>query len=177
MRLAPPVAPSPIDSGIDRAKLPSTVIAPSEDPMMADKPFSPYASTLAIFLRHALAYHNSGPGRGQPLKIRYDLSAGVWHGGSLTYPPGAAGAALISSCRTVSASHFYTAVAQCHRSVVGWASVETVRKPADPARNLFVPAWYAIITIDVAAMPTGAALGAALREAIAVKSFAPKMRW
>ena len=144
---------------------------------MTQKPFSPYAHTLAIFLRHALAYHLSGPDRGGPLVIRYDLSAGVWHGGSLTYPPGASGPDLVSSCRTVSASHFYTAVVQRHRSVAGWTSVDTVRKPADPGRNLFVPAWYAIITIDVAAMPTGVALGAALREAIAVPSFVSKMRW
>ena len=144
---------------------------------MATKPFSPYASTLAIFLRHALAYHQAGAEHGEPLKIRYDLSSGLWHGGTCTYPAGASGKDLISSCRTVSASHFYTAVAQRHPSVAGWTSLEIVQKPANPARNLFVTAWYAIITIDVTRMPTGAALGAALREAIAIKSFARKMRW
>jgi hypothetical protein len=144
---------------------------------MTRKPLSPYASTVAIFLRHALAYHNAGTGRGGPLVIRYDLSSGVWHGGSLTYPAGATGEGLISDCRTVSASHFYTAVVRRHRSVAAWASVETVKKPADPARNIFVPAWYALITIDVAAMPTGSALGTALREAIGGPSFVPKMRW
>ena len=128
-----------------------------------------YTRDIGHFVRSVLRAH-----RGGPLQVRFYLSSGLWHGGILSYP--ACGPTVIS-LRSVSTTNFAAAVVERHPSMAAWASSETVQKPADPARNMFVPAWYLVITLDPARAPSGPGLAAALRAAGQVKSGQKKFHW
>jgi hypothetical protein len=127
-----------------------------------------YTRDIGHFIRSVLRAHRAGP-----LQVRFDLSSGLWHGGTLNYP--ACGPAVIS-LRSVSTTNFAAAVAGKHSSVAAWASSETIQKPTDPTRNIFVPAWYRVITLDPTRTPSGPGLAAALRAAVQVKSGQTKFR-
>jgi hypothetical protein len=128
---------------------------------------SPYKRTLIEFIRAVAHDHVAAHGLAGEAQVRFELGSGLYHGGRLAYPAGAG--EVVAQLNSVSSVSFQAAVMTRHRSLAGWVRGETITKPKDPARNLFVPSWYTIISIDVARMPIGAALALALREATTVK--------
>jgi len=121
-----------------------------------------YTRDIGHFIRSVLRAHGEGP-----LHVRFELSSGLWHGGTLSYP--ASGPTTIS-LRSVSTTNFDAAVTRKNPAVASWARSETVQKPADPARGMFVPSWYHVITIDPTRAPSGLELSSALRAAGKVDS-------
>ena len=116
---------------------------------------------LDVFLRAVIRDHINHFGRTGQIKLRFELGRGLQDNGVLTYQ--IPGESTLMRCHTVSVVHFDAAVMKRHASVAGFAHGETILKPVDPARGLFVAAWYDILTLEVDHLPLD--LAAALREA------------
>ncbi len=120
-----------------------------------------YFFRLDVFLRAVIKDHINRFGRAGQIKLRFELTGGLREDGILDYH----GSNGLMRCSTVSTIRFDAAVMSRHRSVTLFAQGETVRKPVDPNRNLFVAAWYDILTLELDHLPPNHLLGAALREA------------
>jgi hypothetical protein len=120
-----------------------------------------YFFRLDVFLRAVIKDHINRFGRSGQIKLRFELTGGLREDGILDYQ----GSGGLMRCSTVSSIRFDAAVMSRHRSVTSFAHGETIQKPFDPKRNLFVAAWYDILTLELDHLPPDYLLGAALREA------------
>jgi hypothetical protein len=130
-------------------------------------PKSPYVRTVGEFLGRVLADQAAHPER--PATIHFELGRGLHDDGILWYPADAPSADRLAYLYSVSTLAFDAAVSQHYPAVAGWASLESVPYPDAATRPLMAVKWFHLISLDIAAMPRGATLRQALRDASRVK--------
>lgn len=136
-----------------------------------------YPRSVIEFLRAALADHRSRQSADDDLVIRFDMGSPLGNAGYLTYPADPASCGRVTPALrlySVSADHFAAAVGQSLDPIRAWARSE---RQTRPAKNLFDPAWYELIHLDVNQVPTGAALAGAVRATTTARRLRIRVRW